>query len=420
VRISLRNRLTAVFFAINLIAFGALYVYVAPGLQGRLMNDKLQELATQAERGAGRIVPAAGRSAPMSMVRREVDAAALQSGARVTLLRVRPAGGGVQLQILADSSNPAAATPLAFTAARSAISRATLSTATENVRGQVEAEAAWPVLFQGRAAAVIVYSASVADIVKTVAEVRHDILVAGAIGLLLALLGGYILARAIALRLKRVEVAARQVAAGDFDHRIEVGSGDELGQLARAFNQMQHRLAQLDSARKKFIATASHELRTPIFSLGGFVELLEDEDLDAETRQRFLEQVKDQVERLRRLSVNLLDLSQLESGTLELRPEQVDLGELARSVSGADTHGARLAPRAAVHAAHDRRALRPGPGRSDPADPDRQCPHPHPAGHADRRDRPGRRRAGPTRGPRRWSGHRSGGASADLRALLHR
>lgn len=333
-RISLRNRLTAVFFAINLIAFGALYVYVAPGLRGRLMNDRLQELATQAERGAGRIVPAAGRSAPMSMVRREVDAAALQSGARVTLLRVRPAGGGVQLQILADSSNPAAATPLAFTAARSAISRATVTTATESVRGQIEAEAAWPVLFQGRAAAVIVYSASVADIVKTVAEVRHDILVAGAIGLLLALLGGYILARAIALRLKRVEVAARQVAAGDFDHRIEVGSGDELGQLARAFNQMQHRLAQLDSARKKFIATASHELRTPIFSLGGFVELLEDEDLDAETRQRFLEQVKDQVERLRRLSVNLLDLSQLESGTLELRPEQVDLGELTRSVSG--------------------------------------------------------------------------------------
>jgi signal transduction histidine kinase len=97
---------------------------------------------------------------------------------------------------------------------------------------------------------------------------------------------------------------------------------------------MQRQLAQLESARKQFIATASHELRTPIFSLGGFVELLEDEDLSAEDRRRFLDQVRDQVERLRKLSVDLLDLSKLDSGSLELRPQPVDIGELARSVSG--------------------------------------------------------------------------------------
>jgi two-component system, OmpR family, sensor kinase len=94
------------------------------------------------------------------------------------------------------------------------------------------------------------------------------------------------------------------------------------------------RIAQLDRARKQFIATASHELRTPIFSLGGFVELLEDEELDPATRRRFLGHIGEQVERLRKLSVDLLDLSRLESGALELRPEQVDLGELARSVAG--------------------------------------------------------------------------------------
>src|SRR5207237_1288015 len=60
----------------------------------------------------------------------------------------------------------------------------------------------------------------------------------------------------------------------------------------------------------------------------------EDDDLDPDTRRRFLEQVRDQVERLRKLSVDLLDLSRLESGSLELRPEQVDLSELTRSVSG--------------------------------------------------------------------------------------
>ena len=102
-------------------------------------------------------------------------------------------------------------------------------------------------------------------------------------------------------RVKRLELAAKHVAAGDFRHPITVDSRDELGQLASAFNAMQRQLEQLDLARKKFIATASHELRTPIFSLGGFVELLEDEELDAETRARFLEQVKQQVERLRKL-----------------------------------------------------------------------------------------------------------------------
>jgi signal transduction histidine kinase len=164
--------------------------------------------------------------------------------------------------------------------------------------------------------------------------VRQEILVAGGLALLLSLVAGYVVARALALRVKRLELAAEQIAAGEFEHSIKVDSSDELGQLAVAFNAMQRQLAQLESARKKFIATASHELRTPIFSLGGFVELLEDEDLDQDTRRRFLEALRDQVERLRKLSVDLLDLSRLEAGSLELRPEEVDLCELTRSVSG--------------------------------------------------------------------------------------
>jgi signal transduction histidine kinase len=144
------------------------------------------------------------------------------------------------------------------------------------------------------------------------------------------------------------------VAGGEFEHPIRVDSSDELGQLAVAFNDMQRQLGQLERARKRFIATASHELRTPVFSLGGFVELLEDETLDPDTRRRFLGHVSEQVERLRKLSVDLLDLSRLESGSLELRPESVDLGELTRSVSAEfelslaehDSHlELRLAPR---------------------------------------------------------------------------
>jgi signal transduction histidine kinase len=244
------------------------------------------------------------------------------------------APGGPQLSPLADSTNPSAAQALGFPVAHAAVAAGQLRTGTERTADGTVAEAALPVTYLGRVVRVIVYSDPVSDIVLGVATVRHEIIVAGGIALLLALVGGYLVARALARRVKRLERAAERVAAGEFEHPIPVDSGDELGQLAKAFNDMQRQLAQLELARKKFIATASHELRTPIFSLGGFVELLEDEDLDAETRRRFLDQVRDQVERLRKLSVDLLDLSRLESGSLELRPEQVDLGELTRSVSG--------------------------------------------------------------------------------------
>jgi signal transduction histidine kinase len=238
------------------------------------------------------------------------------------------------LSTLADSSRRSATAALSFAVAREAVALRRMATGTENTSAGTVAEAASPVLVRGRPEAVIDYSAPASHIVRTVATVRHQILVAGGIALLLALVGGYLIARWLSQRVKRLERAAERVAAGEFGRPIDVDSSDELGQLAVTFNDMQRQLAQLESAREKFIATASHELRTPIFSLGGFVELLEDEDLDAETRARFLEQVRAQVERLRKLSVDLLDLSRLEAGSLELREEEVDLGELARSVSG--------------------------------------------------------------------------------------
>jgi signal transduction histidine kinase len=333
-RLSLRNRLALVFFAITLLAIGVLYVYIAPGLQSRLMGAKLQELASAAREHSGGISKTVGSSTSARTVRALVIRTGGASGDRVTLLSVNPVQGALQLSTQADSSNPAASGSLAFPVAYSAIATRKIVTGIERRRSGVVAEAAYPVIYGGRVAAVIVYSAPVSDIVGAVTTVRHEILVAGGIALALALIAGYLVARALSQRVKRLELAAKQVAAGEFGHPIPVDSTDELGQLAIAFNEMQLQLEQLELARKKFIATASHELRTPVFSLGGFVELLEDEELDAETRRRFLDQVRDQVQRLGKLSVDLLDLSRLEAGSLELRPEEVDLGELTRSVSG--------------------------------------------------------------------------------------
>jgi signal transduction histidine kinase len=324
---SLRNRLVLVFFAVTFVAIGAFYLYVAPGLQNRLLDEKMGALQSAVSGNSGRIRSALASATP-SELRSLVDQAALQSGDRVTLIGVGSLGGQPQTKTLVSSPGAEA---LSFPVALRAIQTNRPTRGTES-SGTI-AEVAYPVLHNGLGW-VIVYSSPVSDVVHNVSTVRHEILIAGAIALLLALTGGYLVARWLAARVKRLELAAEQVAAGDFGRTIPVDSSDELGQLAVAFNDMQRQLAQLESAREKFIATASHELRTPIFSLGGFVELLEDEELDPDTRRRFLDQIRDQVERLRKLSVDLLDLSKLEAGSLELREEAVDLAELTRSVSG--------------------------------------------------------------------------------------
>ena len=177
------------------------------------------------------------------------------------------------------------------------------------------------------------FSVPLGDVQTTVALIRRKVLIAGLVALGFALLAGTLVARALSLRVGRLERAARRVAGGDFSGRFPVDSRDELGQLAAALDEMQQQLEELDTARKRFIATASHELRTPIFSLGGFLELIQDEELDEETRRQFVGQVREQVARLGKLATGLLDLSRLEAGSVELDPAPTDLGLVARAVT---------------------------------------------------------------------------------------
>ncbi|HEX6665434.1 MAG TPA: HAMP domain-containing sensor histidine kinase [Solirubrobacterales bacterium] len=165
-------------------------------------------------------------------------------------------------------------------------------------------------------------------------SVKAQIVLGGLLAALLATAIGAYSTRVAAASVGRLKDAARKVADGNFETTIPVASvgGGELGQLARTFNEMQKRLAELDSARKQFIANASHELRTPIFSLGGFVELLEEEDPSPEEREEFVRTMRQQIERLTKLTADLLDLSQLDAGAVVMQAGRVDLTELAREI----------------------------------------------------------------------------------------
>jgi signal transduction histidine kinase len=325
----IRTRLALLVFAVAVAAVGFVYVYVAPSLEDNLEEQKLESLASDADEFSDPII--AGRDLDIEKLRKVVAQTGDRASARVTLLRVDRVSGSLQTQPTADSVGETG--DLQFEVATEAARTRRIATGTEtSVDGRL-AQAALPVLRGDDVERVIVYSAPLSDVEANVDLVRDRILVSGAIALLLALGAGLLLASRLARRIGVLESTARRVARGDLSVRFPVDRDDELGQLAVALDDMQRQLAQLDEARKRFIATASHELRTPIFSLGGFLELLQDEELDPETRDAFLTQLRDQVDRLGKLATDLLDLSKLEAGSLELRPEPTDLGVLTRAVT---------------------------------------------------------------------------------------
>jgi len=180
---------------------------------------------------------------------------------------------------------------------------------------------------------VALLSSSLSDTLGAVSVARQRLLIAGGIVLALVLVVGYFAAWLFARRIRRLERASEQIASGHFDDPIVDRGQDEIGQLARTFERMRRRLSQLDRARREFIANASHELRTPLFSLGGFLELLDDEDLDDATREEFLATMRDQVKRLTKLATELLDLSRLDAGHIEIEREPVSLAGTTRLVA---------------------------------------------------------------------------------------
>ena len=151
------------------------------------------------------------------------------------------------------------------------------------------------------------------DVDRTVDTVQRDVLIAVAIALPASWLVGLLAAIALAARIRRLERATRRIAAGNLATPVTDDGRDEIHELARAFDDMRRRLERTDRARREFIANASHELRTPLFALGGFLELLEDEE-DPAARREFVATMHGQVSRLTRLATDLLDLSRLDAG----------------------------------------------------------------------------------------------------------
>ena len=332
---SVRNQLVLLFFAITAAAIGFIYLYVVPQLSSSLTTERLRGLSEDAAEPARALATAIDEGRSQAELRRIALRLSQRAGARVTVLGAREDQAGLRPAfVVADSDVERAALAPSYPAATAALASGGTASAVERVGGGRVGESAFAISADGEPRWVLVLSDSLADVDDNVDLITRQILIAGVIALFAALTAGFFAARAHGRRLRRLETAAERVAEGDFATPIPVDSEDEVGQLAATLNEMRQRLDRLDSARKEFIANASHELRTPIFSLGGFVELLEEEEPDPAARAEFVATMRDQVERLRKLTTDLLDLSKLDADALEVRAEPVDLAVAAESVAG--------------------------------------------------------------------------------------
>lgn len=134
----------------------------------------------------------------------------------------------------------------------------------------------------------------------------------------------------ISASISRINTAALDIAAGNFDERVEVTSRDEIGQLASSFNFMAGSLQKLDDMRNRFISDVSHELRTPMTSISGFVQGIMDGTIPPDKQEYYLKIVLDESNRLKKLVTDMLEMSRMSSREYKLNVSEFDFVELIR------------------------------------------------------------------------------------------
>jgi signal transduction histidine kinase len=321
--LGLRVKLALAFVATSAITLAVSVGTLVPPLEHRLEQDRVRDLRELA------------RTAGLALTRMPADD--LRPGARGSRRMVRRlasrVGGDVALFDEAGravaASGPAAprTVPVAMTA-------------DDGVHQQVGGGAAVVVASAATRAGerTIVLRRSLDDEHAAVAVVKRALPVAGGIGLLVAAALGALLGYGLLRRLEGLRREARRLGEDGIEQPVDVGAAgrDEVGELAVALESMRTRLQAVEAGRQAFLSTASHELRTPVSSLLGAAELLEEElasddpNLDAASLRA--ETVARQAQRLSTLADDLLGLGRLDAA-IPVKVEPVDLAELAHTLA---------------------------------------------------------------------------------------
>lgn len=191
-----------------------------------------------------------------------------------------------------------------------------------------------PIISESTGAAIgaVLVSAPVSNMTSLRSDVLGMFALTSTGVLFLVVLITYFIAKGMTSPLKRMSVAAKQFAMGDFSTRVNLRGKDEIAALGEAFDNMAESLQKTEQARQDFIANVSHEMKTPMTTIAGFVDGILDGTIPADKQSYYLQIISSEVRRLSRLVSRLLFASRLQSGAQELNRVRVDVCELIRRV----------------------------------------------------------------------------------------
>jgi signal transduction histidine kinase len=326
VRLGLRERFVAVLAAVSALTLALAAVALFSPLDKRLRSSALETLGQTLRSELGDFT--------------KLPSEALHPGSRRLRVAMRPLRRtGADVAVfdgsghLLTSTDPEGREP--FSAVRQVVRTGKSQQEITGEGSEAEAQVAIPVKIDG-VPAVVAARRPLAAVQSVIAVVRRAFAVAAGGGLLGAILVGAVIAGRTAGRIRRLRDTAERVAqVGAVAEFKPEGGHDEIGDLSRTFATMQQRLQEQEQMRRSFVATASHELRTPVASLQVMLDLLiSDLQTEPPAVADALEQAlraDEQTARLSQLANELLDLSRIDAG-LPLRREPVELGEVLRSV----------------------------------------------------------------------------------------
>ncbi len=172
----------------------------------------------------------------------------------------------------------------------------------------------------------------VSTVTKDMSDMMNRIvglfLLTAAVVLAVAVIAALLLTRRQTETLSAISKAVKQFAHGDFSARIAPdGAGDEVAELAVAFNNMAASLERSEALRQEFVSNVSHELKTPMTTIAGFMDGMLDGTIPPEKHEYYMRTVSDEVKRLSRLVRSMLDISRLQSTGEELQKSRFDVTE---------------------------------------------------------------------------------------------
>lgn len=337
---SMLTRLFSIVMAILLVVLSAVTLLAGTAMRDRQINGRLDRLTDAAED----IAYLAGQTDSLSLFSGadtlrylSHKAAAVQKEYDAYILVLDAAGRTLSNLRTAYEEDPDFIDSLSGTELSAALNRVLGG---EQVRlrsvigGELSFTVGVPFIQNGVVRGAVLVRTNVQTVTGDAETLMRQVVLIALAALVLAAVLLYGFVRAVLHPLNDMTEAAGRMAAGDFSVRVpQQSSMTELAALAHAFNTMGDQLEETETSRKEFVANVSHELRSPITSIRGFVEGMEDGTIPPEEHPKYLHIVSEETRRLSKLIGDLLALSRLEREDAALTETDFDICEMLRRVA---------------------------------------------------------------------------------------